>query len=608
LDECEDNVHSTSRSRKGKGGRKTSRRKSSKSKSSRPQRAAARNALNLFSKITGGPIEGEEDSLVGDSSDSDSTLQESNIDSEESGRASQNDRQNYSKGKEVLRYESEDSKPHELTESHVNRRRLVLKFPIRGSSKPAHEFENQAGLVGSSSKTAQKSPGFNGNNIPSSTEQGYRFGNGSYSSIERTDQVYVDLLEKIRWGEVRARSSKPLRVREAVPPCANPNSLKCPNHLNENGNVSTGHEKEDKDFSSTSTPAFEIQNDDKVDSLTEINENCADSTSQPFNPTGNGEPPLTASSNYTDQDETLVSAGMTPQDTILVSVGHSGVDQLPEPNIGFPSVSTKLRSKRGTRNPESPCKHDTKSSVLKNIASSCNADNNLNNEEHVVVVKDDNNTRLTSNQRENDSQEVDAQAKQVSTSHDSLEPHSNRDKMFKAVYRRSRSHKAVTNGSGMGESTSNGSNSNLNVAVDSNGTNEALHTNGSLELELGTRITNNEQSNLKVQQGNGSCMVRIPQSVSPNKGKLTEERGSNSNLTVGLRSTRNRRSTYNIRETSPVNRRKSLQSTVKGSWLLLSTHEEGCRYIPQQGDEVVYLRQVSNDRLQVTLFVSLKSF
>jgi PH-interacting protein len=608
LDECEDNVHSTSRSRKGKGGRKTSRRKSSKSKSSRPQRAAARNALNLFSKITGGPIEGEEDSLVGDSSDSDSTLQESNIDSEESGRASQNDRQNYSKGKEVLLYESEDTKSHELTESHVNRRRLVLKFPIRGSSKPAHDFENQAGLVGSSSKTAQESPGFNGNNIPSSTEQGYRFGNGSYSSIERTDQVYVDLLEKIRWGEVRARSSKPLRVREAVPPCANPNSLKCINHLNENGNVSTGHEKEDKDFSSTSTPALEIQNDDKVDSLTEVNENCADSTSQPFNPSGNGEPPLTASSNYRDQDETLVSAGMTPQDTILVSVGHSGVDQLPEPNIGFPSVSTKLRSKRGTRNPESPCKHETKSSVLKNIASSCNADNNLNNEEHVVVVKDDNNTRLTSNQRENHSQEVDAQAKQVSTSHDSLEPHSNRDKMFKAVYRRSRSHKAVTNGSGMGESTSNGSNSNLNVAVDSNGTNEALHTNGSLDLELGTRIPNNEQSNLKVQQGNGSCMVRIPQSVSPNKGKLTEERGSNSNLTVGLRSTRNRRSTYNIHETSPVNRRKSLQSTVKGSWLLLSTHEEGCRYIPQQGDEVVYLRQVSNDRLQVTLFVSLKSF
>ncbi|XP_027187963.1 uncharacterized protein [Cicer arietinum] len=601
LDECEDNVLSSSRSRKGKSGQKISRRKSSKSKSSRPQRAAARNALHLFSKITGAPTEREEDSLVSDSSDSDSTLQESNIDSDESGRASQNDQRNYSKGKEVLLYESEDTKSHELTDTNVNatnRRRLVLKLPIRDSSKPTHEFDNQAGLVGSSSKTAQEYTDFN-RNRPSSTEPGYCFGNGSYSSIERSGQVkldqvadHVNLLEKIRWGVVRARSSKPLRAREAVPPGGNPNSVKCPNLLNETENVSIGHEKVDKDFSSTSTPALEIQNDDKVDSLIEIDENCAGTTSQPFKSTENGDP-LTVSSNYRDQDESLVSACMIPQDTI-VSVGHNGADQLPEPNIGFPSVSTKLRSKRGTRNPESPCKPETKSSVLKNHASSSNVDNDLNNEEHVVVVKDDNNTR-TSNLRENGSREVDAQDKQFSTSHDSLEPYSRRDKMFKAVYRRTRSHRAVTNladGSGLGESTSNGSNSNFNVAVDSNGTNEALHTNGSLELEPGTCDPSNEQSNLKVQEGNGSCILRIPHAVLRNKGKLTEEeKGSGSKLTVGLRSTRNRRSTYNIRETSPVNRRKSLQSAAKGSWLLLSTHEEGCRYIPQQGDEVVYLRQ-----------------
>ncbi|XP_058723558.1 uncharacterized protein LOC131595268 [Vicia villosa] len=599
LEECEGNVASSSRNRKGKSELKSSRRKSSKSKSSRPQRAAARNALHLFSRITGTPIEGEEDSLVDDSSDSDSTLQESNIDSDESGRASPNDQRNYSKGKEVLLYESEDTKSHNLTETHVNRRRLVLKLPNRDSSKTTHEFKNQAQLVGSSSKTAQESPDFNWNR-PCSTEPGYCFGNGSSSSIERTDQVKldqvskgIDLLEKIRWGEVRARSSKPLRAREAVPPGANLNSVRLPNHLNEEENVSTGHEKEDKDFSSTPTPALEIQND-KAESLPEINDNCAGTTSQAFNPTENGEP-LISSSNNRDQDESLVSACMIPRDATLVSVGQNVADQLPEQNIGFPTVSTKLRSKRGSRNPESPCKLETKSSVLKNNASSCNADNNLKNEEHVVVVKDDNDTRLTSNLRENGCQEVNAQTKQVSTSHDSIEPRSNRDKMFKAVYRRSRSHKAVTNlaeGSGLGESTSNGSNSNFNVAVDSNGTNEALHTNGSLELEQSTSVPNNERSNLKVQQGNGSSMVRIPQNVSPNKGKLSEEeRGSCSKLTVGLRSTRNRRSTYNIRETSPVNRRKSLQSAVKGSWLLLSTHEEGCRYIPQQGDEVVYLRQ-----------------
>ncbi|KAK7329540.1 hypothetical protein VNO77_23710 [Canavalia gladiata] len=605
LDECDGNTFTSSRSRKGKSGQKTSRRKSSKSKSSRPQRAAARNALHLFSKITGTPTDGEEDSMVGDSSDSESTLQDSNIDSDESGRTLQNDQLNYSKGKEVSLYESEDTKSHELTETQLNsmnKRRLVLKLPIRDLSKPTDEFDWQTELVGSSSKTAQEATDFNMSR-PCSKDSEYYSGSASYHTVERTHQIklgqvtdHVDLLGKIRWGTVRARSSKPLRVGEAIPSNANPNTVKFPNHLSEKENVNTKHEKEDKDFS-TSTPALEIQNEsDKVDSLTEINENCAGTTSQPFNPTESREE-ITASSNGRDKDESLISAYMIPQDTVPASISYSGVDQLPEPNIGFPSVSTKLRSKRGSRDPQSPSKHETRSSVLlKNNGCSTNANNNLNNELHVVVIEDDNNTREASNHGENGFQEIDPQIKQNSTSHDSLEPHSNRDRMYKAVYRRSRSHRVVTNladGSGLGESTSNGSNSNFNAAADfSNGTNEAIHINGSLELEPTTCEPNYEQNNLKVQQGLGNCMIRSPQDVSTNGGQLTEEeRGSSSKLAVGLRSTRSRRSSYNIRETSPVNKRKSLQSASKGSWLLLSTHEEGCRYIPQKGDDVVYLRQ-----------------
>lgn len=36
----------------------------------------------------------------------------------------------------------------------------------------------------------------------------------------------------------------------------------------------------------------------------------------------------------------------------------------------------------------------------------------------------------------------------------------------------------------------------------------------------------------------------------------------------------------------------SSKSDGKTNWLLLSAQEEGCRYIPQLGDEVVYVRQV----------------
>ena len=441
---------------------------------------------------------------------------------------------------------------------------------------------------------------------------------------------------------VRARSSKPLRVGEAMPSDTNPYSGKCPNHLDEKENVGSGHEKEDKNFSaltpeleiqkddhkldslteinyekenvssghekedknaSALTPELEIQKDDyKVDSLTEINENCAGTTSQPFNPTEDGRE-ITASSNCRDKDESLISAYVIPQDIVPASISYSEVDQLPELNIGFPSVLTKLRSKRGSRDPESPSKHETKSSVLKNSACSTNDKNNFNNEQH-VVVDDHNNTRVASNQGENGSQEVDPQIRQNSTSQDLPEPHSQRDKMYKAVYRRSRSHRAVTNladSSGQGESNSNGRNSNFNAAANfSNGTYEAIHTNGSLELEPTSSDPNYERNNLKVLQGPGNCIVKSPQNVSTSGGQLTEEeRCSNSKLTVGLRSTRNRRSSYNIRETSPVNKRKSLQSATRGSWLLLSTHEEGCRYIPQQGDEVVYLRQVSYKSLHI---------
>ena len=605
LDEVDGNTFSSSRSRKGKSGQKTSRRKTSKSKSSRPQRAAARNALHLFSKITGTPTDGEEDSLVGDSSDSESTLQESNIDSDESGRALQNDQPKYSKGKEVSTYESEDMKSHELTETDtnaVNRRRLVLKLPIRDSSKPTHEFDNQTELVASSSKTGHEARDFN-RNRSSSKDAGYYSGSRSYHTIEGAHQVnlshaadHVDLLEKIKWGVVRARSSKSLRMGEAVPSNVDPDSVKCLNHLAETEKV-----KEEKEFG-TSTPPSEIQNDeDKVDSLADISENCDGTTSRPFNPSENGEE-LTAPSNCSNKDEPLVSACMIPQDTIPALDSHSGAEQLPEPSTGFPSVSTKLRSKRGSRDPECSSKQGTKSPVLKNSAYSTNANNNLNSEQCMVVAEDDNNTRVISNQGENGSQEIDAQVTQNSTSNDSLQQHSRRDKMFKAVYKRSKSHRALTNladGRGLGESTSNGNNNNSKEALGfSNGTNKAVHTNGSIELEPTTCGPNDEGNYVEVQQGHEDCMVRSQHNQSTNRGQFREEeKGSSSKLTVGLRSARSRRSSYNIheiRENSPVNRRKSLQSANKGSWLLLSTHEEGCRYIPQQGDEFVYLRQVGD--------------
>ena len=60
--------------------------------------------------------------------------------------------------------------------------------------------------------------------------------------------------------------------------------------------------------------------------------------------------------------------------------------------------------------------------------------------------------------------------------------------------------------------------------------------------------------------------------------------------TVGLRSTRNKRESSNFPGTHLLEKRK--QVSMKYSWLMLLEHEDSYRYIPQLGDEVMYLRQV----------------
>lgn len=57
------------------------------------------------------------------------------------------------------------------------------------------------------------------------------------------------------------------------------------------------------------------------------------------------------------------------------------------------------------------------------------------------------------------------------------------------------------------------------------------------------------------------------------------------------RTSRNRRGEYNGNDPGTLTQRVSNHHVKKLSWLMLSEHEDAYRYIPQLGDEVVYLRQ-----------------
>lgn len=600
LDECDGNSLKCNRTRKSRNGRKASKRKSSKSKSLRPQRAAARNALNLFSKITGTSTDDEDEDGSENLSESESSLQDSVIESDESERSLQTEQIKHSKGKEVSLDDSEDVfEPYKPPESLINggnRKRLVLKLPIRDSNKlvlpdsTLHKSNYQAELVGSSSKAPQEAIEENGDH-KSSRDPGYSSADANCISVERKggrrlDKVkdHLDLSEsynneQIRWGGVKARTSKRLRYGEGTSADAYARSRVFLVGHDEKENYVDGHKRSQKDCE-TISPCLEMQNyGDNMDGVRLANsKDIVGSTSGDFN------------------CESPKSVHMVAQETTTSSLQYKNViDQHPEQNEIVAPISTKLRmrSTRTSRDPESPPKQEMRFSVQNN--SRCESPSGK--EQDPVAPVDDGTSRMNRDHGD-EAQEPDTRIDNNSLSivHDSQELHSNTNKMYTAVYKRSKSHRSRANlevdSAGMGESTSNTSNQSLIVGLDSQeGFIDGARRTRSMGLKASTCDPDNVGDSLKSEQGQESGYTfRNTHNSSTDRCELACEKwGSNSRM----RSTRNRRSTNYMRDRSPIGRMKSHHSGRKGSWLLLSTHEEGSRYIPQQGDEVVYLRQVS---------------
>lgn len=567
LDECNGDSLGSNR-RKSRHGQKDSRRKSSSSKSSRPQRAAARNALNLFSRLTGVSADRDEEEDRSESSlESESMLQDSSMGSEESELSSQNKQPNHSKGKEVLVDESEDVvKPHECSESHLiaGNRRLVVKFPTRvfNKSVPAEnttvESEEKPDLVGSSSKSPQNAYEENQNCSQdkdwSRFERNERVGN---AKVENDVELFDIHNHKIKWGGFKARTSKQrFKMMEPVP-------------LTTMEDVTNGQTLENrfgKFRSCSETQCNGVQKDEMFHTNQQQVEN--------------GSPE--------DIDEHQVHDKLSKQDQR--SVDDATTSALPCTN-GFenhaelkdnPTSSTKLiiRSKMISKDDESP-----------ELEVGFSMEDESNVESHGPHTKQ----KLTSEGPYNDgtvgpgSPHVDLKGVANSVS---LKSNSN-DRMYSAVYRRLRSSRARGNpegdSGGVIANTSNVSSPNLDLPE---ATTDGVRRTRSMGLRDTIHEANFSACDVKLREENHGSKDSYDQKSSINAcdERPSEEWGSGSRVTVGLRSTRNRRSSYHIQESTPTNRKKSHQP-VRNSWLMLSTHGEGSRYIPQLGDEVVYLRQ-----------------
>ncbi|CAK7326373.1 unnamed protein product [Dovyalis caffra] len=598
LDECDGNSMRSNRIRKSRIGRKASKRKSSISKALRPQRAAARNALSLFSKITGTATDGEdEDGSEGDVSETESGMQDSNIESEsdESDRSFHDEENRNLKGKDILEESEDFAKSHQLIESHmntINRRRLVLKLPVRDSSKimlpdsGIHKYDDQVDLVGSSSKTPQAATEVNG--VPTSSQDPGYFSCDAHDSImdggrrAQIDNYPLDLSEgykngDIRWGGVKARTSKRQRLGESISSATYTGSSACLGEHNENENILNRYSKLKED-NGTISPSLEVQNNSDNGGVVPVNgRNAVADTSEAVNDMSNGKEHPTCNGSV-DSDK-------------LPNLGHmaNGNDNPPDLRESLPSFSTKIRIRS---------KKMLKDSLDNQGNGGCDlpTDKPANMTQNPVkeMLEHDGSNGITPEYKGDGLEELDTRIGEISMPplDDSVASCSHPKKMFDVVYRRSKPGRGRVSTEGDGiirEDTS----SACDPHLDSRGDSYEGKIGGSHGLKAPTHDANIASNNLQLGQGHESDdTCRDTHNGSINRCQLPrEEWGSSSRMTVRLRSTRNRKASYHFRDTSPVDGRKLHQSAKRASWLMLSMHEEGSRYIPQQGDEVAYLRQ-----------------
>ncbi|XP_058077259.1 uncharacterized protein LOC131225699 isoform X2 [Magnolia sinica] len=623
LDEHDGTLSKSTRTKKSRNGRVASRRrKSSTSKSSRPQRLAARNALNLFSRINGASTDGEEDEdgSESDSSESESMQPDSNNQSDESDMSTQKVQRKHPREKEVSLHERETAaNPSELPEPHGkagNRRRLVLKFAVRDSKKHAPE---------SPTSECQEQ----GDESPSETADLNR----ACSSSQEQNMVEAVLSasctnSKIRWGEVKARTSKRLRVGEApaTDTWASINVNLVDGHNATEDNIN-GHRKSEDEHGNSPPPESHTHGDelDRKDQRNEqqfrartssgldnvkdeelapeyahlslLTEECSQNGNRPKR----GASPIICNGNesetkwhvdkgYTDHTGTHECRGygepigrtgvVTDNKKKSVVCCENGTDHSQEVEESTLPIARKLRIRpkgimKGSQSPSFKIGCDPEEDEGTSGPSTDHEDWN--------------------NESDKSESQVDKSVAQVSK----RLPSCSNNKMYDTVYKRSKSGRARTylegDVCGMEASTSNGNNHNADLRTNF----LEIMTNGVRKTRsMGTKSTVCEKNpaigNVRLREGYGSAETskRAEKfTLNGHEQLMCEEWKSSSRVTVGLRSARNRRENYHDTELSPLDRRRTHHSLRKPSWLMLTEHEESYRYIPQLGDEVAYIRQ-----------------
>lgn len=606
LDERDGSASGSNRTKKSKNSQKALKKKSSKAKLLRPQRVAARNARSMFSRITGTST-GEDDSdSEYNSSNSDTVLQDSHVQSKEDDRNLQNMQQQHKREEEQTIVESEFmGKPLEHLESQSdtgNRKRLVLKLSLRDHKKALSledtrvKGNDMAKLPQSSSGPPQgtterkidlslKEPGSSsaGSGIDVGLSQKHNrivFADGSQDEKydSQLEESAGDMENKTRWAEVKIRTSKRSSSSGVLlPPDANfdvhNDSIgdvnRCVKLENGHGKFSSNSETSCYGCVRSCSDKEKFGSDALLDLASVRKEELARhediKKSSSFNST-----PLV---DHQQNDDVHKSRNE--------DVGTNYRDELKE----NPPLRVRIRTKGILRDTKSPSEQKSSTSV-KDLPSA----------ESDPIPMSESSLCMEGNLMSEVPEEAEGYGR---SSSDQL---LNSKLKFKVRDGSKSSYKTRTDIEAFDGGMEDGINHEASGIDSPEAASGSIRKTRSMKMKIISREPIAANCNFKSKNGHdlvGTSKTVGNSSMEAHDEFFPEEWIPTSTVKSRPRSTRNRRGDHDGHPCL-LSGRKSNFPVRKLSWLMLSEHEEGYRYIPQLGDEVIYSRQGHQEFIEST--------
>ncbi|GAY41071.1 hypothetical protein CUMW_056640 [Citrus unshiu] len=606
LDERDGSASGSNRTKKSKNSQKALKKKSSKAKLLRPQRVAARNARSMFSRITGTST-GEDDSdSEYNSSNSDTVLQDSHVQSKEDDRNLQNMQQQHKREEEQTIVESEFmGKPLEHLESQSdtgNRKRLVLKLSLRDHKKALSledtrvKGDDMAKLPQSSSGPPQgtterkidlslKEPGSSsaGSGIDVGLSQKHNrivFADGSQDEKydSQLEESAGDMENKTRWAEVKIRTSKRSSSSGVLlPPDANfdvhNDSIgdvnRCVKLENGHGKFSSNSETSCYGCVRSCSDKEKFGSDALLDLASVRKEELARhediKKSSSFNST-----PLV---DHQQNDDVHKSRNE--------DVGTNYRDELKE----NPPLRVRIRTKGILRDTKSPSEQKSSTSV-KDLPSA----------ESDPIPMSESSLCMEGNLMSEVPEEAEGYGR---SSSDQL---LNSNLKFKVRDGSKSSYKTRTDIEAFDGGMEDGINHEASGIDSPEAASGSIRKTRSMKMKIISREPIAANCNFKSKNGHdlvGTSKTVGNSSMEAHDEFFPEEWIPTSTIKSRPRSTRNRRGDHDGHPCL-LSGRKSNFPVRKLSWLMLSEHEEGYRYIPQLGDEVIYSRQGHQEFIEST--------